>query len=309
MRFDDRGPDVQALQHALLSRGYPLPRYGADGDFGKETTRALERFCADHRIAWRLHDDVPSEVFEDLGLVLAADDDPTLDEFAPAPLPPDLGGVHLYDLRHEQVDPHPKSKIGSDGRTVRRLPAVIDSICLHQTGTGLFGPVSGQSGELAVARRALGVACHAMAFQAGFVVWPVDPLWYIHHGNALNGRSLGLEVEGNYPGLVGRKVLHGKPTELTEETVMTARAGVKLLVEEGRKRGCPIKYIYAHRQADSWRRADPGEGLWRRVVVEYAVPELKLETVPAEKFRNAKGRARDGYPIPKRWDPNGVGSY
>lgn len=305
MRFGDRGPDVQALQQALLSRGYPLPRYGADGDFGRETSLAVERFCAAEGIAWRLHDDVPPEVFEALRLGVVDDDS---ESFGPEQ-PPDLGDVPLFDLRHEQTDPHPKGKEGKDGKTLRRLPTAIDSIMLHQTGTGLFGPVHGQTGELGVARRALGVACHAMAFQAGFVVWPCDPIWYIEHGNGLNVRSLGLEVEGNFPGLIGRKPLHGKPTELTEVTVAAARAGVKLLVEEGRKRGCPIKYIYAHRQTDSWRRADPGEELWRRVVLEYAVPELKLETRPEEKFRHRKGRARDGYPVPKRWDPRGVGSY
>lgn len=310
VRFGDRGPEVQALQQALLSRGYPLPRYGADGDFGRETSVAVERFCAAESITWRLHDDVPPELLDALGLLLGDDTvDDLGDPFVPEQSPTDLGAVTLYDLRHEQSDPHPKSKVGADGRTFRRLPAAIDSIMLHQTGTGLFGPVQGQTGEIAVARRALGVACHAMAFQAGFVTRPVDPLWYVQHGNALNGRSLGLEVEGNYPGLRGRKVLHGEPTELTEETVMAARAGVKLLVEEGRKRGCPIRYIYAHRQADSWRRADPGEELWRRVVLEYAVPDLKLETRPAEKFKHHKGRARDGYPVPKRWDPRGVGSY
>ena len=40
----DKGPDVKALQTALLSLGYSLPKYGADGDFGTETQDAVLAF-------------------------------------------------------------------------------------------------------------------------------------------------------------------------------------------------------------------------------------------------------------------------
>ena len=30
----DRGPDVVAWQEFLIQQGFPLPQYGADGDFG-----------------------------------------------------------------------------------------------------------------------------------------------------------------------------------------------------------------------------------------------------------------------------------
>lgn len=36
--------NVKALQRALMSAGFPLPRFGADGDFGTETRTALEAF-------------------------------------------------------------------------------------------------------------------------------------------------------------------------------------------------------------------------------------------------------------------------
>ena len=41
------GADVKAMQEMLLQFGYALPRYGADGDFGSETQRALLLFQQD----------------------------------------------------------------------------------------------------------------------------------------------------------------------------------------------------------------------------------------------------------------------
>ena len=41
------GSDVRALQELLLSLGYALPRYGADGNFGAETEAALRAFQVD----------------------------------------------------------------------------------------------------------------------------------------------------------------------------------------------------------------------------------------------------------------------
>lgn len=299
MRYGDQGQEVRALQRALVGKDYELPRFGIDSDFGQETLMALQRFAKDRGIVWDPDDEVSAALLDALGL-----EDERVEVVAPTSDTVDLEGVTLYDLRSEQSDPHPKSKRDHNGKTVRRIPAAIDSIVLHQTGVK-FGAASTEL----LSRRALDVACHAMAFHDGFLVWPVEPLWYINHADRLNARSLGLEVDGNYPGLVGRKPRTGTETPLTNAVVNAARVGIKLLVEEGRRRGCPIKYIFAHRQCDSWRRADPGEGLWRRVVLEYAIPELKLVALPAQTFPHRTGAARKGMAIPGNWDPNGVGKY
>ena len=39
-----KGIEVIELQNQLIAKGYPLPNYGADGDFGSETERALIAF-------------------------------------------------------------------------------------------------------------------------------------------------------------------------------------------------------------------------------------------------------------------------
>lgn len=286
-----------ALQRALVRHGYRLPRFGADGHFGAETRAALSRFAKEVRVHWNTANEVNDELLAALGI----DDDPDVPE-------PDedfdTGDVRVYDFRDDWTGPHPKGREGPGGLTLVRDPREIDSIVLHQTGVDF----ADRDTDEKTARRAMRVAAHAMAFE-GFVSLPAPLLWYINHANNLNRRSLGIEVDGNYPGLVGRKVLHGQPTRLKDETVLAARVGVKLLVTEGRRIGCPVRYIYAHRQADSWRQADPGEELWRRVVLEYAVPVLGLETRPAERYPNRKGPKRHGMPIPAAWDPDGVGKY
>lgn len=43
-----RGEAVKAVQQALIDIGYPMPRFGADGDFGGETQKALVRFQKHH---------------------------------------------------------------------------------------------------------------------------------------------------------------------------------------------------------------------------------------------------------------------
>lgn len=48
LRRGDRGVDVINLQRALILAGYKLPKYGADGDFGKETEKAVNAFKKAH---------------------------------------------------------------------------------------------------------------------------------------------------------------------------------------------------------------------------------------------------------------------
>lgn len=44
LRRGSAGDAVRAAQYLLLSRGLPLPQYGADGDYGAETEAAVQRF-------------------------------------------------------------------------------------------------------------------------------------------------------------------------------------------------------------------------------------------------------------------------
>ena len=48
LRKGDKGSAVKDLQEQLIRLGYPLPKYGADGDFGKETEAAVKAFQMDN---------------------------------------------------------------------------------------------------------------------------------------------------------------------------------------------------------------------------------------------------------------------
>ena len=44
LKKGSKGAEVVALQNLLIGAGYPLPKYGADGDFGNETLEAVKSF-------------------------------------------------------------------------------------------------------------------------------------------------------------------------------------------------------------------------------------------------------------------------
>ena len=301
MRYGEKSAAAREVQKKLEARGYTLPRYGADGQLGEESWDALQRYAADNGLPWA--PEVPQLVVD---LLLRGSQDVTVE--IPAPVDGALpAGMRFYNLVPEQTDPHPKSRV-VHGKTVRRAPSSITGVTIHQTAV-VFGATKGAIAhaggdkELAVARRALNVACHMLAFD-GFIAQPAPLDWYLYHGNGFNGPDLGLEIEGRYPGLIGGRVWGDKPeTDLTEQRVETARTALRLLVSKGREAGYPIKYVHAHRQTSDTRRSDPGEALWKAVVLEYGVPKLGLVTESGKVLR--KGR-----PVPLAWDEkNGVGDY
>jgi hypothetical protein len=226
--------------------------------------------------------------------------------------------IEILDWRHEQPNPPPlvrgkRKHLLRGGEVVVRDPSAIDGVVIHQTAC-TFAKARDQPTRH---HRAFGVACHALAFRDRKVVLPNPLRWYVQHGNGFNPHTLGLEVEGLLPGLeddpttVPREDLETTwkrtPDELTDDLVATACEALRLLVELGRAEGMPIEWIYAHRQSGADRRSDPGQGTWRRVVLGYAVRVLGLKTDPARVVRNRKGKG--GRPIPRAWDPAGVGRY
>ena len=305
MKYNDKGKFIRSLQLALINSGYELPTFGADGHLGQETWETLQDFALDNDFVWT------PEVSDALIAAMMKQMEEQLHS------PDELLKVPSYDLIQDPVPSVSRGKFRMRaGRVVRRVPTIIDGITIHQTGIR-FGvndrQIKKANGDerLAFSQRAKKVACHALAFDGFYTkTYPLE--WYIYHGNGLNRKTLGLEIDGLYSGLrddpttVEREDLEtiweGTATKLTDSRIKAARAALRYLVEEGRKLGMPIKYVYAHRQSSSTRRSDPGEELWRKIVLEYGVPVLDLQTRPG--FTTGMGR-----PIPDPWDPDGRGPY
>lgn len=88
LKRGDKGVLVRNLQEALLAKGYFLPKYGADGDFGAETeaaVRAAQRdagqvetgMCGMELVTWLTYKEITS----------------TLTPAQPDPMPPDVQDV------------------------------------------------------------------------------------------------------------------------------------------------------------------------------------------------------------------------
>jgi hypothetical protein len=308
MRYGDRGPEVMDVQRALIQRGYALPKYGIDGDLGNETWHALQLFASGRGLPWTQTQEVP-------GPVLAA--------LEPAPVVTDFHDLSLVkDLTSLQPNPPPvgpdgkcKHKIVS-GKVFRRDPKSIQGIVIHQTATPFSvsaSQIQSASGnrEEALHRRGLNVGCHVIAFdgaKAGVTcghVCYVNPLdWYVYHGNQGNSASLGLEIEGAFYGCIQNGQLQAPP-----HLIAAAKQALAFMVTKGRAMGMDnLRYIWAHRQMSSEKRGDPGEELWKRVVLDYAVPVLGLQTQPTRVWPDTSGPL-GGRPIPLAWDPAGQGSY
>jgi hypothetical protein len=233
--------------------------------------------------------------------------------------------TRFIDLRALQSDPLPPRvfvvngkrsvtnlcKLGPDKKVVKRNMKDITGICFHQTAC-VFGAPNKKDPESKY-RRALDVPCHGVGFMDGTAVLPCDLSWLVYHGNAFNEDTIGLEFEGHYSGLLDdpktprredlKSIWKGKdPTPLTEIAIQCFRDLTKRVVEEARAMGAPIEFAYAHRQSNGDKESDPGEGIWKHVVLEYAVPVLGLKTVPEH-------TRRDGKQIPKQWDPAAKVSY
>lgn len=66
LMLGNTGEAVTVMQKMLLTLGYGLPRYGADGDFGAETQAAVKQFQRDHNLeATGIYDNVTAEALNE----------------------------------------------------------------------------------------------------------------------------------------------------------------------------------------------------------------------------------------------------
>jgi hypothetical protein len=138
------------------------------------------------------------------------------------------------------------------------------------------------------------------------VVNPFD--LFIWHAQSLSGRSIGIEVEGNFRGIATRPdtlwvaTCPGCPR--IDSTVSVAQrdalwSALDYCKKELADHGRPLSFIFAHRQAYQNRRADPGSEIWA-LVVQWAV----TNGMPRDTFDGGSDwKLGNGRAIPREWDP------
>ena len=156
--------------------------------------------------------------------------------------------LRIIDARGRRPEVLPKS---SPRKTLKDPWALM----LHQTAVDY-----GDASDEALIKRGERIPYHFLYFRRGLLVInrPLD--CYSWHGNRANKFSIGLGIEGLYPGLIGGKVWGSKP-----ETPWLPRHAVDL--RECIRTICilvpTITHQIAHRQSSDKRRSDPGEAIWK----------------------------------------------
>jgi N-acetyl-anhydromuramyl-L-alanine amidase AmpD len=280
LKRGDTGPEVTKLQNEVIALGYPLPRWGADGNLGSETLTEVHHLLADHGKV----NDPNVDVVDDVELA-----------FIEA----------LY--QHSLATPHPPVIIdrrpftGKNKDMGPREWAKTTGWCLHQTACHL-----GSSSNIA---RCDNVGAHFVVYQDGRIFWLHDLNRMIIHGNGWNAQTIGIEIDGLFAGIEGNPSTvwddpstpyHEKAMSLTAAQAESVRQLIRWGTGEVKAHGGNITKIVAHRQSSDSRRNDPGSKVWQEIAIPMSA-ELGCD------YGGVGFRLGSGYPIPVEWDPAAVG--
>lgn len=280
LKKGDKGAAVKRLQESLMRLSYDLPKFGADGDLGDETLKAVMFFRRDHSgtvVGDNLPGSVPANVYD---AVIAAAESVAA---ATAARPP-----NFLDIREHATIPI----IGP------RSWRSVTGITLHQTAVFMSENPP----------RWYGVHCHVGVLRNGSIYYVNDLNEAIVHGNLFNASEVGIEINGQFEGVEDDPTTFWKPSPTAQpqkpsnQQIEAARAAVKWICDEVASHGGRIRNIHAHRQSSKDRRGDPGSRIWRDVGI-WAQNSLGLSD-GGEGFKVGSGR-----PIPQKWDPRYSSAY
>lgn len=279
----DKGPEVKALQLKLIALGYSLPKFGADSDLGDETLKAISSFRQDH------------------GLLEGATDFATT---IPQKVVQAIEAAHAEMLKKNPLlPPQDFTASGTQWKNkAKRAWKQITGITLHQTAV-LFGDNPAAW---------FGLNCHLGVTQSGrsYLICPLDRI--VWHANLLNGPDVGIELDGYFEGIEGKRRSfwsppndkNRKPLQATPPQIEATRATIRWVCDEVRRNGGEVKFIHAHRQSSPDRESDPGQRVWQEVGL-WAQKELGLLD-GGRNFTLGSGKHK-GLRIPQAWDPSRTG--
>ena len=288
MKHGDDGKRVVTLQRKIMSAGIPLPRFGADEDFGSESYRGAVSFlyniCA-----------MTDSMLDTYGIDPDADKGGLPAEVVQLIIDYQIPGIPnwMTDVRslHVPVGCNPK---------YRRDIEKINGIVLHQKAPGKAWLLGENP------RRWFELWAHFGVCESGQVIWVADLEIKKWHANYFNARTIGVEIDGHFEGVLGSdrtlwREAPRPPAELRSAQIEGARNTCRFICEKVKEKGGEIKYIWAHRQTSESREADPGESPWREVGL-WAQEELGL-------INDVNHSRYTGKPICKQWDPRSTHDF
>lgn len=272
------GPAVKRLQEFLVLFGADID---TDGVFGEGTESAVVDFQKKAEIkddgicgpnTWAKLLDVVDGESKETG-----------------PMPDIIGGLdRVHDIRKLHVPPRLASQHD-------RIWQQIRGVTLHQTGCAMPSRPQGWSR----------LNAHFGITKEGLVVFANDPKMMIWHAQGLSRSTIGIEIEGNYPGLMSdpSTLWSGGGPEATLNPDMHKAFDqlFELLEWMFKVNRSQWWFVHAHRQAYKSRPADPGEEIWKSV----ALPWMKrLNEQWFEENRDGGDTfvIGSGRRIPREWD-------
>ena len=277
----DKNDKVKELQRALIRLGYPLDRWGADGQVGGETLAAIAEYCEDKGLE---ETDLDSGIIRGW-IVNAIITQAIASSTSVHPL--------IEDVRHDEYTKwRRRNKIKN-----------IDTICLHQMAC----KDSDDKGWHRWRRLAIHWVVTCGDWSKAYQLHDFD--LRVPHGHGWNGRSVGFEFEGYFSGVGTEEKYFWKPKSRpnrkpmvpTERQLEAGRVAVEHTVEQIAHMGGEIKFIGAHRQSYGMKRSYPGSLIWKGVALPM-IKKLGLKEAPTLSHRKYPGK-----PIPEAWNPENKG--
>lgn len=164
----------------------------------------------------------------------------------------------------------------------------VTHIVLHQTACRLG----------VKPKRWYDIACHCGVLRDGTVLYVNDLQHYVWQANGFNNYSIGIEIDGHFPGIVGdsRTIWKdgGSTHVVTQEQIESTKNLLLWIYMQGIALGGNFEKLVAHRQSSSDRVADPGSEVWN-AIAPWAMDQLGLE-VPWYETTGS------GVYLPRQWD-------
>lgn len=212
-----------------------------------------------------------------------------------------LLGVDLRPPRRPRVEVVDRRHVDRP-RRISRGPAPGRAVVVHQLDCELdlvdyqVAAAGGDPLE-ALLQRAMGLEYHVVALGCRVVLLN-HPHWMrMSHAGAGNG-GVGLGIEGRFPTRARDDLDRRTPirdvVEVGREALRRAVSLAAGITHDGHLDVAGVE-VQAHRQWAADRGRDPGEEIWREVVLP-VVAELGLRV-------DYERRGDGGLPIPREWDP------